>query len=118
MGSFRVPIGIGDPAGDRFADVEALVDTGATYTWVPRNLLEQLGVHPTEECPFLLAAGRQVNYPIAWVQVRIGGRIQPTIVVFGEPGSEPLLGVFTLEGFRLAAEPVNRRLLPVPALLK
>jgi hypothetical protein len=26
--------------------------------------------------------------------------------------------VFTLEGFRLAADPVNRRLVPVPALLK
>ena len=59
-----------------------------------------------------------MNYPIAWVQVRIDGRVQPTIAVFGEPGSEPLLGVFTLEGFRLAADPVNRRLVPVPALLK
>jgi len=29
-----------------------------------------------------------------------------------------LLGVFTLEGFRLAADPVNRRLIRVPALLK
>jgi len=40
------------------------------------------------------------------------------IVIFGEPGSEPLLGAFTLEGFRLAADPVNRRLVPVPGLLK
>jgi len=38
--------------------------------------------------------------------------------VFGEPGSEPILGVFALDGFRLAADPVNRRLVPVPALLK
>ena len=41
-----------------------------------------------------------------------------SIAVFGDPGSEPLLGVFILEGFRLAADPVNRRLVPVPALLK
>jgi hypothetical protein len=33
-------------------------------------------------------------------------------------GSEPLHGVFTLEGFGLAADPVNRRLIPVPGLLK
>ncbi len=33
---------------------------------------------------------RQVNYPIAWVQVRMNGRIQPAIAVFGEPGSEPV----------------------------
>ena len=49
---------------------------------------------------------------------RAGERAQPTIVVFGEPGSEPMLGVFTLEGFRLAADPVNRRLISVPGLLK
>jgi hypothetical protein len=38
--------------------------------------------------------------------------------VFGDRDSEPLLGVFTLEGFGLATDPVNRRLLPVPGLLK
>ena len=36
----------------------------------------------------------------------------------GEPGSEPMLGAFALEGFRFAADPVTRRLLPIPALLK
>ena len=118
MGIFRVRVGIGDPAGDRFTDLDALVDTGATYTWVPRDVLERLGVAPSEERPFLLADGRQVSYPIAWVQVRIDGRTQPTIAVFGDPGSEALLGVFTLEGFGFAADPVNRRLVQVPALLK
>jgi clan AA aspartic protease len=118
MGSFRVPIEIGDPAGSRFEKVEALVDTGSTYTWVSRELLERLGIHPDEERPFMLADGRQATYGIAWVQIRIDGRTHPTIAVFGEPASEPLLGVFTLEGFGLAADPVNRRLVPVPALLK
>jgi len=33
MGSFRVQIGIGDPAGDRFADVEALVDLAVSEPW-------------------------------------------------------------------------------------
>ncbi len=66
----------------------------------------------------MLADGRQTPYRIGWVQVRIDGRSQPTIAGFGDPGAEPLLGVFTLEGFRLAADPVNRRLVPVPALLK
>lgn len=118
MGSFRVQIEIGDPGGNRLETIQALVDTGATYTWVPRDLLERLGIRPEEERPFLLADGRQVMYSIAWVRIRIDGRSQPTIAVFGDPGSEPLLGVFTLEGFGLAADPVNRRLMPVPGLLK
>jgi len=113
-----VPVEIGDPAGSQLEKIEALVDRGSTYTWVSREVLDRLGVRPVEERPFVLADCRQVTYPIAWVQIRIDGRTQPTIAVFGEPASEPLLGVFTLEGFGLAADPVNRRLVPVPALLK
>jgi hypothetical protein len=51
-------------------------------------------------------------------QIKVGSRARPTIVVFGDPGTEPLLGAFTLEGFRLGADPVNHRLISVPGLLK
>lgn len=118
MGHFRVSVDVGSRTGARFAPIEALVDTGATYTWIPRDLLDSLGVASEEEWPFVLADGREVRYAVAWIKIRIGDRVQPTIAVFGEPGSEPLLGVFALEGFRLAADPVNRRLISVPALLK
>src|SRR5581483_9660977 len=43
-GHFRVAIHIGNRAGDRFEPIQALVDTGATYTWVPRDVLDRLGV--------------------------------------------------------------------------
>ena len=118
MGHFRVAVQVGKQAGERFEPIEALVDTGATYTWIPRDILTRLGVTPEEEWPFVLADGHEVRYPVAWMLIRIGERTHPTIVVFGEPGSEPILGVFALEGFRLAADPVNHRLIPVPALLK
>ena len=118
MGHFRVALQVGNRAGERFEPIEALVDTGATYTWVPRDVLTRLGVTPEEEWPFVLADGREVRYPVAWMLMRIGERTQPTIIVFGEPGSEPILGVFALEGFRLTADPVNRRLISVPGLLK
>ncbi len=71
-----------------------------------------------EQWPFELTNGREVRYPVAWAEVRIGARVQPTIVVFGETGAQPILGAFTLEGFRLAADPVKRRLISVPGLLK
>lgn len=118
MGTFRVPIEIGAPAGSHFEKIDALVDTESTYTWVSREVLDRLGVRPVEQRPFILADGRQATYPIAWIQIRMEGRTQPTIAVFGEPASDPLLGVFTLEGFGFAADPINRRLAPVPALLK
>jgi len=118
MGHFRVRVGVGHAAGERLIPIDALVDTGATYTWIPRDLLEGLGVEAQEQRPFVLADGRTVRYPVAWIKIRIGEQVQPTIAVFGEPGSEPILGVVTLEEFLLAADPVSRRLVPVPGLLK
>jgi len=115
MGHFRVAVQVGSQAGERLVPVVALVDTGSTYSWLPRDVLEGLGVSPEEELPFVLADGREVQYPVGWIKMRIGNRIRPTIVVFAEPGSEPILGVVTLEEFLLAADPVNRRLVRVPA---
>jgi clan AA aspartic protease len=118
MGSFEVRVEIGDPSGSRFEPVAALVDTGAAYTWIPREVLYRLGVRPTEDRVFELADGRQTTYGFAWATIRIEGKVQPTPVVFGDEGSTPLLGVVTLEEFSLGIDPVNQRLIPVPALLK
>jgi clan AA aspartic protease len=117
MGTVQQRIEIGDFAGTRFEPLDAMIDTGATYTWVPRDILERLGVTPEEKRPFILADGRQAEYDVAWVRVRLDGRTQPSICIFGEPGTEPLVGVFTLEAFGLAVDPVNRRLIPVPGHL-
>jgi hypothetical protein len=54
---------------------------------------------------------------MAWVRARLDGKEQPTIVIFGEPGSTVLLGAFTLEGFRLGVDAVNRRLIETPGYL-
>jgi len=117
MGTFRVEIEVGSPAGDRFAWIDAVVDTGATYTSIPRPVLEALDVHPHARAPFTLADGRRVERDIARTWIRIDGVPEMTFVVFAEAGSPALLGAYALEGFRLAADPVARRLVPVPGLL-
>ena len=117
VGTFQVVIEIGNPAGERYERVEVLVDTGASYTMVPAPLLERLGVAPHVRAPFLLADGRQVERDIGRTWVRVDGRAELTLIVFGDPGTQPLLGAYTLEGLRLAADPVGRRLIPVPGLL-
>lgn len=118
MGAFRVHVEVGDASGERFEPLDALVDTGATYTWVPKDILERLSVVPEDQWDFVLADGRVVMYDIAWARVRLNGRSQPTPVVFGDAGTEPLLGVVTLEEFRLGVDAVNQRLIPTPGLLK
>ena len=117
MGTFHYPIEVGDFAGVRFEALDALVDTGATYTWLPKEILDRLGVTPEEQRQFVLADGREVEYDVAWVRIRVDGRNQPSLCVFGEPGTQPLLGAFTLEAFGLGVDPINRRLVPVRGYL-
>jgi len=117
MGTFKVRVEIGDATGDRWESLEALVDTGATYTMVPAPLLRRLGVYPHTRDVFTLADGRQVEHDIGHGWIRVEGRTVITVVVFGDAASEPLLGAYALEGLRLTPDPVGRRLVPVPALL-
>lgn len=98
----------------RFEPVDALVDTGATYTVLPRPLLEELGVPPHTRAPFVLADGREVERELGRAWIRIDGREEFSLVVFGD---QALLGAVTLEELRLAPDPVSRRLVPVPALM-
>jgi aspartyl protease family protein len=117
MGTFRVSVEVGDPAGERYEAVDVVVDTGATYTVLPATLLRRLAVIPHARATFVLADGRQVEREIGRTWIRVDGRTELTLVVFGEPGGQPLLGAYALEGLRLAADPVGRRLTPVPGLL-
>ena len=117
MGTFRVAVEIGDPEGRRYEPVEALVDTGATYTSVPRPLLEALGVIPHTRARFRLADGHHVEREIGHAWIKIGDHTAVTIVVFADPDSPALLGAYALEGLLLAPDPVAGRLIPVPGLL-
>ncbi len=117
MGTFRVPIEIGDPQGGRFERVEAMVDTGASYTQVPASLLGRLGVTSYDRLMFILADGRQIERDLGQTWIRIDGKSVITIVVFGEEDTEPLLGAYSLEGLRLGVDSLNRRLVPVPGYL-
>ena len=103
-------IEIGDSRGEVWETVHALVDTGSTYTWIPRQLLEMLHVHSQFQREFETADGRIVQRDTAVTMVRWDGETMPTLVVFGGDTDAVLLGAYTLEGFALACDPVNRRL--------
>jgi len=117
MGTFRVAIEIGDPRGERYEQVEALVDTGATYTTAPASILQRLGVTPHDRVTFIMADGRRIERQVGRTRVRVDGKAEVTLVVFGDEGVEALLGAYTLEGLRLGIDPANERLVPTPGLL-
>ena len=90
-----------------------MVDTGATYSLVPRAVLEELGVQPTGKAYAELADGRIIEYDRGAALVSINGDTAVTPVLFGQEGEEPLIGVVTLEELALAADPVGQQLVPV-----
>ena len=116
MGTFQVTFEIGDSPGETWQSVEALVDTGSTYTWIPRPLLERLNVGPQFQREFETADGRVVHRDMASTMARWNGETMPTLVVFGGDTDAVLLGAHTLEGFALAPDPVNCRLVRVRGL--
>jgi len=116
MGTFTVHLGIGTPDGQRFRDVEALVDTGSTFTCVPAGLLRELGHQPLGSERFELGDGRVVERELAEVPVQIEGEVRTTICIFGDERSTALLGAVTLEQFLLAPDPVDEELVPVRGL--
>ena len=117
LGTFSVPIEIGDDRGERFEQLEALVDTGATTTVIPGGTLRRLGIVPTKQETFEYAGGTRVELGMAEAKARVEGRETTTWVIFGEEDSSALLGAYTLEGVFLGLDPYGRKLIPVQGLL-
>ena len=114
MGIFNVQIRISNPSGGNETEFDALVDTGAFLTMAPEPALRNLGLTPTRTVEFELADGSVVAYGVGEARAAINGQSVTTQVVFGPDSVEPVIGAYTLEGLRLAIDPVNEVLMPVP----
>lgn len=113
MGLFRQEMSVFSADGSRSERVEAWVDTGSTYTWLPGSLLRSLGFEASEEREFILANGKREKRAVAQARIALGGPSFFTYCAFAEDGEELLLGAVALEEAGLAVDPVNRRLIPV-----
>ena len=113
MGSFTWPVRLESVDGERAVDIDAMVDTGASYSVAPSSLLEQLGVRRIDSIRLSLADGSSVVYDIGRAIASIDGRRESTLVLFGGDDSRALLGAYTLEGLRLTVDPVHMRLVPL-----
>ena len=115
MGTVMVTIGVGAPHGQRFEELELEVDTGSTFTAVPREMLERLGVPVTRSVLATLADGSSTPVDVGETLLRLEGQEFHTQVIFAEEGEPSLLGVVTLEQALLAVDPVAGRLIPTIA---
>lgn len=87
-----------------------LVDSGATYTVVPKEHLREIGVAPNREETFSLGDGTTVKRKVGDAYFEYQGNQAAAPILFGEQGDEPLLRVFTLEALGLTLDPLKRKL--------
>lgn len=116
MSTFYYPVTVYSPDRSKAIEVELLVDTGSTFTWIPRHVLEQLGYRPTYKRQFEIGDGKIIEGEVTEAIVGLDGNVGSTRVCFSGPGEPPSLGAVTLEEFLLAADPVHQKLVPVRGL--
>ncbi len=87
-----------------------LVDSGATYTVVPTDILNRLGIKPQREEEFSLADGSIIKRKVGSALYEFEGKESAAPILFGEKGDSLLLGAFTLEALGLTLNPLSRTL--------
>jgi predicted aspartyl protease len=120
VGILRIPIAIESHTrrGELRELADTMVDTGSEYTWIPRSVLEQLGIRSERVEHFATADGRVIAREIGFAIVHAAGTRTSDDVVFAEPGDMTLLGAHSIEGMNLRVDLRQKRLVPagpVPA---
>jgi clan AA aspartic protease len=118
MGTFRVEATVSHLLDrERSVTLDLLVDTGATYTTLPLEVADALGLEPIDTRRIRLGDGREELWPIAAIRVRVGEQECPSLALIGQPGGPALLGAVTLEELSLGVDPSARRLVPTTSYL-
>jgi predicted aspartyl protease len=113
MGVFHVDCtveNIASPA--RSARIEQLlVDTGSEFTWLPNEVLAQVGVDVRKhDLQFVMANGDIIERDVGYAIIRVNDFETVDEIVFAQPGDLNLLGAHTLEGFGAVVDARSKRL--------
>ncbi len=99
--------------GGKEETVKFLVDSGASYSLVPKPVWEAIELSPKRKMSFALADGTSMEREVSECYVLLPQGEGHTPVILGEPGDQALLGVVTLEILGLVLNPFNRTLQPM-----
>jgi predicted aspartyl protease len=103
------------PSGQ--ATLEFLVDSRATYTLLPYNTWQSIGLARKRTVAFSLADGTAIERQVSECYIEPPQGDGHTRVILGEPGDEALLGATTLEILGLVLNPFTRTLQPMRIML-
>jgi predicted aspartyl protease len=117
MGTFSVKMQVWNPAKPgNVEELDAFVDTGGAFSWISRARLERLGVVSSRRMGFRTIEGRLLERDMATVYVSTDNYSVPDVVVMAEAGEMEVMGAHTIEGLGMAADPVQKRLVPTVML--
>ena len=116
MGITYVEGRVKGPRGKQ-AGVKFLIDSGATYTLLPKTVWKGIGLKPKRKMSFTLADGTTVDRAVSEVYLKLSQGEAHTPVILGEEADQALLGVVTLEILGLVFNPFDRTLQPMRMLL-
>jgi clan AA aspartic protease len=118
MGLTFIDVMISNPGKPRKTKkLSLLVDSGAVYSVVPKEVLRQLGMKPHSTKTFTLADGSEISRKIGDAVFKLNGHQGASPVIFGEKGDAALLGTVSLEALGLLLDPIRRELRPLPMVL-
>ena len=118
MGEFYWRVGVWSADGERLETVEALVDTGSSYSLFPRSMLERLGIAKRFVLPFEQTDGSVIDRDVGLAMLVINDSESSMRVIFGEDDAESLIGSNALHEFLLLVDPVAEELVPRTGRLK
>jgi len=116
VGITHVEASVTGPRGKK-AKARLLVDSGVTYTVLPRKVWRAIGLKPKRAVSFTLADGTTMKRRVSECHIELREGEAHTPVVLGEAGDGALLGVVTLEILGLLFNPFTRGLQPMRMLM-
>ncbi|HAZ31807.1 MAG TPA: hypothetical protein DCY61_03800 [Dehalococcoidia bacterium] len=120
MGMFKKKVTLSNSKNPKQSfEEEFWIDTGALYSFVPEDYLERIGIEPLVKRNLILADGRQDTRLLGFCDFQIEGLEGsiPCPVIFAPRGSLFLLGATALENFGVDADPIQKKLKPILAII-
>ena len=111
MSAFMVNLSAINPKEEarQTPSIESLVDTGSELSWMPKQVLLDIGIHPRGKKRFTTANGQLVERDFGYAILSAEGYSTIDEIVFAEKGDLSLLGVRTLEGFGVMVDNIGHR---------
>ena len=120
MGMFQVTVRVSNPSDPaHFFEENFWVDTGALYSFIPEDRLNEIGIRPLRTRELILADGRRDRRLLGEAVLAVPQLNESLTcpVIFAPKDSLYLLGATALENFGVQADPTTQQLKPIAAVI-